>query len=99
MLETEDGRTTLPFASGACRHKLHPSKTPELPLSPIMITVDGIVIVVRLEQPKKALLPIELTEAGMAKLTEDRATQLWKAKESIEITEDGIVIEVREPQP
>ena len=39
-----------------------------------------------------------MTEAGLAKVTEDMAVQLWKALLPIEVTVDGIVIVVSELQ-
>ena len=40
-----------------------------------MVTVDGIVIAASELQPEKAWVPIEVTETGLAKVTEDMAVQ------------------------
>ena len=48
--------------------------------------------------PEKAEPPIEVTEVGLAKVTEDMAMQSWKAWLPIVVTEDGIVIVASELQ-
>ena len=60
---------------------------------PMVVTELGIVILVKLEQPLKALPSTEVTELGM--VTEARLLQPIKAYWSIEVTEFGMVIEVR----
>ena len=63
-----------------------------------MVTEDVIVIVASELQPEKAPPPIEVTEAGLAKVTEDMAVQPEKAESPIVVTEDGIVIVASELQ-
>ena len=110
MLETEDGRTTFPFASGACRHKLHPSNAPV----PKLVTVVAMLTMVNLEQPLNAfvtmLLPdtivscvrleqlkyvVEAKTAGT--LRETRLTP-EKAQPPMVVTDDGIVTDARKAQ-
>ena len=102
MLETVDGRTTFPFASGACKHKLHPSNAP----APTLTTVDAMFTMVSLEQPLNAdatmLLPDRIVscvrleqlkyvvEAKAAGTLREAGLTPEKTLESIEVIEAGL---------
>ena len=59
---------------------------------PILVTESGIVMLVRLLQPLKALLPILVTESGIVMLV--RLLQPSKAPYPILVTESGIRTDV-----
>ena len=62
---------------------------PSKALSPILVTLLGIVTEDNLEQPLKALSPILVTLLGI--VTEDKPEQPWKAKLPIPFTVGPII--------
>jgi hypothetical protein len=61
-------------------------------LSPIVCTLDGMLIEESTSQSRNAYLPIEVIPEGI--VIEGRASQLSKVPSSIRVTCDGIFIEV-----
>jgi hypothetical protein len=66
-------------------------------LPPIEVTLDGMVMLVRLVQPLNALFSIEVTPAGMVMLVS--LLQPENALLPIEVTLEGMVMLVRLVQP
>ena len=89
MLVTEDARTTLPLASGACIHKLHPAKAR---LS-IFITEDAMLSEASFEQPLKAPLTILFPDTTVTCVSLEQLKYEFEAKAAGALSEIGLTPE------